>query len=326
MPRIPVFVLLLTLSLTSALRAQEGTQERLPIPPTEEREAAFKLMREAFAGEMKAASSDPAKMASLIDQMYAMARMDSAKPVEQIVMFQQAIRNATALGDARRTLLGVREVGRRFQIDTLAFAHQQLDNARRNTRTDEQNRELAVAYIHLTGMALEEEKFNIADEAIRKARAVTPRHDQALLDFINLIQTDIREIQRMAAEAERAFAILQRTPNDPIASATYGRFRCFYLSDWENGLQYLQKSNHETLRALAQTELAKPTQPESMISLADAWWGYAEGQGGIERRQARVRAAYWYQQAHPNTVGLERRKIESRLQEHAVERRKLQMP
>lgn len=320
----PLSLLLILLFAVSAT-ASEEKPSRLPIPSREERQDAYELMRQAFEREIGAAANDPQRMAGLIDQMYAMARMEAAKPVEQMVMFQQGVTNAVNLGDATRTMQGVREIGDRFQIDTLAFANQQLENVRRNAQSDAQKRELVEAYLQVVGMALREEKYDVAEEAVRRARSSVPdpRGDQALMDRITRVRNDVSEIQRMAVEANRALGILQRTPRDPIASAVYGRFRCFYLADWENGLRYLQQSNDETLRRIAQTELANPTQTESWISLADAWWAYADGKTGIEQRQARLRAAYWYQKAHPNTVGLERKKVEGRLQEHAIQEQKL---
>lgn len=324
MSRFPLLILLLIFSQVMPLRAEEVKPARLPVPSREERDRAFHLMRQAFERETTAASAEPQRMAGLIDQMYATARMESAKPAEQIVLFQQGVSYAVSIGDAQRALQGVWDIGERFQVDTLTYANQQLDQVRRNIQTDDQRKILAEAYLQLTGMALLQEKYDIAEDAVRRARAAVPdpRANQALVDRVTRIQGDVREIQRMAVEANRAANILQRTPRDPIASATYGRFRCLYLADWEEGLKYLQQSNDETLKRIAMTELANPTQPESQISLADAWWAYAEGRSGVEERQARHRAAYWYQTAHPNTTGLERRKVESRIQEFAQQRRK----
>jgi hypothetical protein len=122
-------------------------------------------------------------------------------------------------------------------------------------------------------------------------------------------------------QADAAFQTLRRDPNDPKANLTAGRFLCFTSGDWAAGLPLLTKGSDATLKALAQGELSKPSEPEDMAKVADDWWAIPEkGAGGVTQAQARRRAAFWYQAALPRLKGLKKTAAEARLAEERLAR------
>ena len=53
--------------------------------------------------------------------------------------------------------------------------------------------------------------------------------------------------------------------------------------------------------------------PDDQVRLGDAYWSLAEAYAGVERRQLRSHAGFWYQQAEAELTGLTQTRVASRL-------------
>src|SRR5207244_12104084 len=83
-----------------------------------------------------------------------------------------------------------------------------------------------------------------------------------------------------------------------------GRFLCFVKGDWEVGLADLAKGKDETLKKLAEEDLAAA----NPLALGDAWFGALK-----KEPQAKDRALYWYGKCWPTLSGIDKEKIRDRL-------------
>jgi hypothetical protein len=90
---------------------------------------------------------------------------------------------------------------------------------------------------------------------------------------------------------------------------------CFTKGNFDIGLPMLAKGSDETLRTLAQKDLAGPETMPEQAALGDAWWARAEKETGVSRQRIRERAAHWYSRAVKETTGLTRVRMERRLEE-----------
>lgn len=107
-------------------------------------------------------------------------------------------------------------------------------------------------------------------------------------------------VQRERKKAEAAQKKLEKSPDDPEANETVGRFQCLVLDDWAKGLPSLKKAKDADLRALAGKDLeAEQADAAAQTALGDEWWGLASRLKGTEARNVAGRAAHWYQHALP---------------------------
>jgi hypothetical protein len=176
--------------------------------------------------------------------------------------------------------------------------------------------------------ALADERYDTALElaATAKKLAESPhaeaRFRKEASDRIARRVREIEAIQRAAAVAIEAEATLEKSPDDPTANLTLGRWYCLYKRDWDRGLPYLAKSPDGQFKTLAKLELAVDLTLKPQLDLADGWWDIGQRESGIPRDAARLHAGDIYRLQLPNLqVGLKKTAVEQRLKDiDAIER------
>ncbi len=110
-----------------------------------------------------------------------------------------------------------------------------------------------------------------------------------------------------------AIATLLDTPTDPAANALAGKFFCYQLKRWDQGLPMLALCNDAELKAVAEQELAKPTEDAQRMQVGDAWFALSKkGGASNEKFSSMARAQHWYLQAKGLT-GVAKERISQRL-------------
>ncbi len=109
---------------------------------------------------------------------------------------------------------------------------------------------------------------------------------------------------------------MARHPDDAAAHLTLGKFECFVLGNWDEGLGHLAQGADATLKAAAALELQAPGEA-SPLQIGDAWWDAAEADAP-DRDALRAHAARWYRREGKLT-GLKKTRVEKRLAELAAE-------
>ena len=115
---------------------------------------------------------------------------------------------------------------------------------------------------------------------------------------------DVAEMQE-AYEAAGTGPI-KRTPRRLGRRLAAGKYQCFALGNWAEGLPRLAAGSDPALAALAKKETAATAaspEPAEQSALADDRWNYAETLAGLARRQVRLHAAGWYKLAQPKLAG-----------------------
>ena len=109
---------------------------------------------------------------------------------------------------------------------------------------------------------------------------------------------------------------MEDDPAEPAANLTAGRYLCFVVGDWEQGVPYLALGSDPGLKAVAIKELRGAASADEQAAIGDMWWDLAETKRGRERDSLRLRAGSWCRQAVPNLAGgLTGLKVKQRLQE-----------
>jgi curved DNA-binding protein CbpA len=92
----------------------------------------------------------------------------------------------------------------------------------------------------------------------------------------------------------------QNTSAAATSNLAMGRELCFVQGKWEEGLPKLAAGSDPHLKALAEADLAAPTEPVAQAQIAERWWKLAEAaESRVTKTQLQLRAAYWYAKALP---------------------------
>ncbi len=187
----------------------------------------------------------------------------------------------------------------------------------RAARTAEEAGAAATSCLALAGEAAEADLFDLALSLISRADSAARQiRNAALSEQATALRKEIEPVRLEYQKVRNDLKALETKPDDPAANLAVGLFRCVAQQDWERGLPMLARGSDVAVKALAETETGGgPSAPEEMTALADAWWQAAAQKSGATRSAFSDRAAYWYESALPRLTGLNKIRIEKRLQE-----------
>jgi hypothetical protein len=126
----------------------------------------------------------------------------------------------------------------------------------------------------------------------------------------------VDELLREWPAAQAALEKLNADPKSPAANLTAGKFFFFLKGDLERGLPLLAKGSDVALQKLAAREQADPAINGEQLFLADVWFDLSEKEKSkLSKRTMLIRAAYWYAKAQPDLTGLNKARVDKRLEQ-----------
>jgi hypothetical protein len=285
--------------------------DRLAIPGKPEQASALKQVRELFAAEY--ADTSPHGRQVLTDKLSKAARETDDSTVGYVLLCE--VRDISAgMGNARAAL------GAAQRLDSLYAEHpwEALLAALLELRKASLSAVSASDAV-MAGMAAMDDSLSSGDVevAIKLAAALDPItarvSDRELAAAARQHATDGR-----AAMAERGritpdLKVLQEHPGDPRASLMVGRFLCFTLGQWDEGLKVLMNVAEPGLRDLAVLDRSNPLDARTEVKIGDGWAALAESARGAARVHLNERAAMWYRRALASLTGLEKLRVDKRL-------------
>jgi hypothetical protein len=290
-----------------------GPSKKTPIPDDAEIESARISIAKTFEDQINQAKTDE-KRADLANELFRSGIDPSEKLPTRYVLLQMARDYAAQSGQTELALNSIKELAKQFAVDPVRLKAESLAVALKKPQPTTDHKALTDLLLELTDEAVETGDFESADRLAGLAKTEAARSRdidarKAATDKDKLVQRLLRE-QKSVDEATLTLA---STPDDPAANLTLGRFYCFLRDDWEQGVKYLFKSGDDGLTALAERELSSPEESAEQIALADMWWDQVDKAPAIDKEACRVRARYWYQQALPGLVGVNKTRAEERL-------------
>ena len=273
-------------------RRPEGPPQ--PVPNEAQVKAARELVRQAYEDEFRVADSNPVP---LIDKLLAVASQTQDAARKYAMLLEAEVAAVTA-GDLARAMELIDARAGAFAIDKLAVRIETLSaaltpDARKNSDLLEQiyDGALATAKASVRQDALTEAKAatDLAERVSRAIMAAGKGQKNAALakdgqDKQEKARDLAKAVQRRAEMLEnyrQGLEILKAKPNDPVANGAVGRYQCFELGDWGNGLPSLAKGDQREIADIAERELkalragAKPTGAQ-FFAIAGQWWAFAE--------------------------------------------------
>ncbi len=286
-----------------------------PIPNEKARTRASQLMRDTFASEIAEATTSAAK-SELAKRLLSVANDINDDPAGRYVILEEVTGLAATAGDFATGLEAIDAIAGSFAIDAWSRKADWIAACADEAKSTEQRRSAASEAFELAKKADEASRFKIADRLCKLAESEGKKAAPfPLIKQIRILDAEVGKRLASFTVYEKAVKKLATDGTDRQANLAAGRYECFVLGNWEDGLAKLAASGDTELGPLATKELASPTSPEQQVELADGWQELAGGQTGLTAAGMHQHAADWYEKAVQNATGLLRTKAELRLEE-----------
>lgn len=311
-----MLMLLVTAAVLVVPSRAEPADARLPIPDEAAQRQASTLIREVFAAQY--AEYDKARTsgekATVAKRLLAGAPQLAGNANDQFVLLAVVRDMAADAGDAETALEAVAQIAGKYAVDADAMQVETLLKAAASAQLPEHRRAAANAAIPLITAAVDRGDFQAAGRLIDAAQDAARRvRDAALLRQLSAMDDEVETLGKAWAEVERSLSTLADDPTNPDANLAAGRYYCLLRGQWPKGMGMLALGSDAKLKALAAKELARPTDSQERMELADGWWELSEKATGPARQNLRALAAARYKELLPSLAGLVRTKTERRL-------------
>lgn len=276
---------------------EQPFKEKLPIPDDAAQEKVMATIRDIYKDDYK----DRTALANKLFQR-ATETQDTA---ERFVLLYEAKSLASETWQGKLAFDVIDVIAKEYEISGPSLKVEVFEQVVKKPRiSPEQKIAIAKAALEVIDEAIGEDKFDVAKKAGRIAsQLVRQTNNKDLLQEIVAKGKDVGTAAKAYADAQKAMATLKGIPDDPEANLIVGKYLCFNKGNWKKGLPMLAKGSDDTFKALATKDIAGAANANEQVKLGDAWWDVAKD-----------RAAQWYRQAVPQLTGLEKDKVQKRLQ------------
>jgi hypothetical protein len=301
------------------LAASPQEQEKSPPPSSAEQSEAEKMIKDIFKDDY-AKRGQPERQA-LARQLLSQALQSKDEPKIQFVLFREAKDLATQAGDAATALSAVDELSQRFAVDAAALKTSVLAGVGKAAKTPEEIRPLVLASLRLVDSALLADEYESAEKTLASAAGLLKKIQDVPLNGKVLAKSrEIAELKAKFAKIKKARETLAANPDDETSNLVFGQFLCLQKGDWPRGLPLLAKGSDPATKALAQKDLLNPPDAAAQMAVGDAWWDLSDKETSTAKDNLRDHACQWYAKALERLTGLNKTKIERRLNEVRMSR------
>jgi hypothetical protein len=297
-----------------AIKPPVDVRVRLTIPDAARQKEAEKMVREIFKDQYaKKAAADRQALARLLLEK---TKEAAGEPAALWVMYRDAQEYAVGTCDVATALASIEGVATFFDVDPLAMKNAALAAAAKSAKTPEDYAALAAATLALVEDLVAADQYDVADKAMAAALAHAKKSsDASLVQRVTSRSHDVAEAKSRFQSMKGALETLAKNPADPAANNDMGQLLCFIKGNWDLGVRFLAKGSDPTLKALAEKELALPTQAAEQAVIGDGWWDLAEKEKSpLRKTQMLLHARSFYEAALPGLAALQKMKVEKRLE------------
>lgn len=226
-------------------------------------------------------------------------------------LFRMARDIAIGIGDAKLAIQSVTSTAASFDVDGLRMKASTLHKLSQRNRLKAVHQELAKHFDAVIADAVAQDRFDIATSLA--AIALASAKKSGMRNIVRPAAKRPKEIKELAESYEKvktALATLRTNLSDAKANGVVGKYYCFVKGDWKEGLPFLASGDDPQIKALAEKEGEKSSEP---LALGDGWWKVAEGLDGRGKLNVQQRSAENYRRALPKLEGFAKTRVEKRL-------------
>jgi serine/threonine protein kinase len=292
----------------------KSKDSRLPIPNTDARLQAEQLLRELMKSDLASAKL-PEQKSALIEKLFKHADATKDDPASKYVMLEEALRLAIDIADVTALDKVINALTTTYVSDANDMWIEALEKAAQKSRSPQISKSLAEAALARIEALVDRDDYELAKryQSVASAAAQKAR-DLALTKLVVEQGKSLTAANKQWDAMEKTKADLLANPDDATANLALGKYSCFIKGQWEQGFKYLAKGNDSTLADLATRSLLKPGEPAARVALGDAWWKASESAKGANKADLQIGGGYWYAVALPGLTGLEKNRVEQRIQ------------
>jgi len=296
-----------------AAKAPVAPAAKAPIPDAAALKKAGDLANDVYGKEISKAVNLEQK-AALGKKLLQSGIDEPGDHAARYVLLGMAMDMAVQAADVDTAFAAVGEQVKGFEVDGLKLKADTLAKLERVRGAD--GTVLAEQCTRLIDEAIVADRYEVAKQVAERGIVLAKKTgDRGAFQAATARQQEVQAIETGHGQAQKALAILTTDSNNTAAYLTVGRFYCFAKGDWEKGVPMLANSSDKALKAVADMEVAKPTEPAKQVELADAWWDLAAKEKGRSQRRLREHAGEWYRKAQPRLTGVPKLKAGIRLEE-----------
>ncbi len=289
---------------------------RLPVPTAPIVKAAIATVRDVFKTDLAGAKTSD-QLISLSGALVAEADK-TGKTAEKWALLQQALELAVASGSLDAGEQVVARMTEVFRLDERLVRAELLTQFAVRPRPEFAD-SIALACLKDARSAAASGDVNNAKKLLGIGQGVARKsRNNGVIAQFKEAYTELRVVEKAAQDLKSLQAKYQANPTDRQASLDLGRHYCFIRKEWNLGLPLLAKGDDPELAQLATADLATSNAPGATVAAADAWLQWAQKQKGTTRDAASGHAVDLYAAVRTKLDGLERTRVEKRIQEAAA--------
>lgn len=302
----------LSLWMATGAGSVYASQEKAPVPDAAEQKAAKKIIKKIFKKEFaKKKIHEKLALARTLLQQGEDTEDDSTT---RYVMFLEARDLAAKTGHADLTVKVIDQMAEYYDVDAIQMKLDSFKTVGRSISRPEYEPMLCQAYLKLAQSAIARDRYKEAGKALLQTESLAKKlRNVPLMTRARAQRSDVSRLQKAHNKLKAARKKLAENPDDPDANLSVGRFLCIIKGDWSDGLPLLAKGSDAGLKALAEQDVAGPSDAAERTDLADGWWQLAQEQKKNLRDVFQERAVHWYKKALPDLSGPREAKVKRRL-------------
>lgn len=288
---------------------------RKPVPDSKAVQDAVALVKDVFVDEYAGVGKQPNLKSDLAFKLLKQADT-TTDPSQLYALIMEARRLTLENADAAMLQPALDHLVRDFDVDDAAVYCEAWEEIIRKSKADS-----VVVGLHDEGVkrfqpAIESGRFEEAKQYLELTLSAARRLRSARL---TKVATDriAALTQRVAdvAGVKEALRQYKESPDDAAANFAIGRYLGVVESDWQRAAPFLVKGNVEEYKNAAAKSIPPPTDGDGLSAAADAWWDAAQTAKAPQKAELYFAAWFWYVQAEPKLVGLQKARAAKRVEE-----------
>ncbi len=305
------------LVLSTSLGAADDVEMKAEVPNENAQAEKVALINEIYQHDYESAQTREQKL-RFARKLYHVGLETKNDPTGRFVLLRIARDIAIEQRDPITTIRAIDAMDETFQIDALQMKVASLTSIASSARMRSEQKEIAAELISLIDQCVKSDRYSISEPlpAIAISAALKAR-DTSLRIAAIAREDELVRLTRDYSRIVNSLETLAVASDAPEANLAVGRFYCFSKQDWTRGLPLLAAGTDQVLKSLSLQEMA---QPADAMAIGEGWWEFAETTSEWEKKHIRKHAAMWYSKAIPDLSGLNKARVERRIQEAGVQR------
>lgn len=288
---------------------------RWAIPAGDAAKAATAAVRDVFKQEFATANSPELRL-GLAHTLITEAAQ-TTKPPEKWALLAQSLQLAIDAGSLDESERVIDQISAAFLVERDQYWLQTLTALAAKPQPDAADA-IAITAIKEARANAAQGNLELAAKYLSVGQSLARKtRNQTLTTQCTELATELRAAEKSARELKGLLAKYKDDPTDPQVCLDLGRTYCFVLHEWDRGLPILAKGRDAELAALAASDQRVRGTTSAAVAAADGWLKWAQRQKGQTRAAAAGRATELYVLARDRLEGLERTRVEKKIQEAA---------